>query len=227
MWECADISSRSFDEFVAFLFDREIPPESFASLAQRGETEKWQPWYDDIEVTFDAVRACEYYVQMFRTPSFLLRRFSKAQLEQGFWAIQSQTLECLAHRIIWNTDLPFAMREECVKAMLFLFKDLFALEPLDNAVSMWWDSFCYDWHYGNRKRELLGEDSAMQDVMFETLTEILALPSEICQGAAIHGLSHLHHPATGEVIRKYLEQHPALTEEWRDAALGAARFDLM
>jgi len=111
--------------------------------------------------------------------------------------------------------------------MLHLFRDLFASEPLINAVCMWWDSFCYDWHCGNKKRDRGGEDAAMQEVMFETLTQILALPSEICQGAAIHGLSHLHHPATGEAIRNYLKQRPDLNEEWTRGALGAARFDLM
>ena len=209
-----DIRESSFDDFVAFLFERDIPPE------------KSRPWYWNAQVIFDLDRVCEYYVRMFREPEFLVERFSKGQLEQGFWAIQSSTLGCSAYRLVWNTDLPFARREECVRSMLLLFRNLFATEPLVNAVCMWWDSFCYDWHCGNRKRERGGEDAAMQEVMFETLTQILALPSEICQGAAIHGLSHLHHPAAGEAIRSYLE-HPDLNEEWRHAALGAARFDLM
>jgi hypothetical protein len=35
-----DISSSSFEEFVVFLFDRDVPQESFASLVERGETER-------------------------------------------------------------------------------------------------------------------------------------------------------------------------------------------
>ena len=111
--------------------------------------------------------------------------------------------------------------------MPYLFKDLFFAEPLDTAVYMWWDSFCYDWHCGNRKRERGGEDMAMQDVMFETLSQILAIPSEICQGAAIHGLSHLHHPKTEALIQRYLDRNPSLSEEWRATALAASRFELM
>jgi len=43
---------------------------------------------------------------------------------------------------MWEPDLPFAVREECVRTMADLFKNLFAAEPLDTSVQMWWD-FAY------------------------------------------------------------------------------------
>ena len=95
---------------------------------------------------------------------------------------------CSVYLLIWNTDLPLSAREQCVRSMVNLFRDLFATEPLDSAVQMWWDSLCYDWHCGNRSRLRGGEDLSMQNVMFDTLVEILALDSEHCQGAALHGL---------------------------------------
>lgn len=64
----------------------------------------------------------------------------------------------------------------------------------------------------------------MQNVMFESLVEILALDSEHCQDAALHGLGHLHHPATEQIIQSYLAQHPSLDKNRRDYALAAARF---
>lgn len=224
-----DISGLSFDEFVEFLFDRVVPPdsESFASLAAWRETKRWRPWYWHTEVTFDLQQVCDYYLQLFREPGFLLERFSRGQLEQGFWAIQTVNLDCSAFSLVWNTDLPFNTRAECVRLMFFLFRNLFAFEPLENSVCMWWDSFCYDWHCGNRKRTRGGEDLTMQDVMFETLVEILALESKTCQGAALHGLSHLHHPLTVDVIESFLSRHPSLDEQWRAVSLGAARFELM
>jgi hypothetical protein len=70
----------AFDEFVAFLFDHDvdhgIPPES----------EKYDPWYFHADAEFDAKNIGAYYVRMFRQPEFLLKRFTKAQLEEGFWA---------------------------------------------------------------------------------------------------------------------------------------------
>ena len=219
----------SFEEFVAFLFDRPVPlqEDSFAALAARGETNKWQPWYYEAEVDFSPLRFCAHYQQLFRKPRFLLGLFSKARLEQGFCATQSLTLNCSARSLIWSTSVPFPFRAECVRSMLPLFAQLFADEALENSVSMWWDSFCYDWHCGTRDRSRGGEDHAMQDVMFETLSQILGLESEICQGAALHGLSHLHHPGTEEVIGRYLSEHPTLPEEWKRVALAAARFQLM
>ena len=224
-----DIRCASFDEFVRFLFDRDAPSREEVVNALRSgiKTEKWPPWHFHVEVAFDPHKTCQHYSRLFLEPKFLLERFSKDQLEQGFWAIQGPNLECSASRVIWDRTLPFDTREEVVRSMFYLFRDLFFAESLYDSVSMWWDSLCYGWHCGNRKRERGGEDLRMQDVMFETLSLILAVPSEICQGAALHGLSHLHHPKTEVLITKFIDCNPSLTEPWRNAALAASRFELM
>lgn len=211
-----DITDYSFEEFVSFFFDREIPASS----------EKRTPWYYSLEVTFDARQVCEYYIRLFRDPNFLVERFSKAQLEESFWAIHGPALECSASRIISETEAPFSARAECVKSMRDLFKNLFVAEPLETSVQMWWDSICYDWECGNRDRQRGGEDLSMQDVMFETLSEILALDSEVCQKAALHGLGHLHHPATKDLVQSYLVKHPSLGQDLKEYALAAARFKI-
>jgi hypothetical protein len=211
----------SFDEFVAFLFahdiDHNIPPES----------ENYDPWYFHLEVEFDAKNIAAYYVRVFEQPEFLLSRFTKAQLEEGFWAIQGPNLNCSVSRIIEDSDLPLSIKQECIRSMADLFKRLFATEPFDTSVQMWWDSLCYDWHSGNRKRERGGEDLALQDLFFETLANVLAIDSWICQGAALHGLGHLHHPKTKELIERFVDQHPTLTHEQKAYALAAAKFEVM
>jgi hypothetical protein len=111
--------------------------------------------------------------------------------------------------------------------MFDLFSHLFATESLDTSVQMWWDSICYDWHSGNRNRDRGGEDLQMQDVMFQTLTRILWLDSDSCQGAALHGLGHLHHPETQELVDRYLREHPSLTKGRVDYALAAAKFEVL
>jgi hypothetical protein len=213
-----DLSRFSFEEFITFLFDRDIPPES----------EKWNPWYWRTEVMFDPARICDYYIRLFKQPGFLLERFSPAQLEEGFWAISSHGyLGCSITELIWNADLPLADREECVKSMFYLYRDLFAVEPSETAGFMWWDSMCWHlWHRGEKDRLRGGEDLSMQDLMFETLVKILALDSENCQHAALHGLGHLQHPATEETIDDYLRRHPMLSDEARTYALAAARFEV-
>lgn len=92
--------------------------------------------------------------------------------------------------------------------MAVLFERLFVNEPLDTSIHMWWDSLCYAWHCGNRKRENGGEDSESQDVFFQTLVKVLALDSWICQRAALHGLGHLHHPETAEVMSRVRPAFP-------------------
>jgi len=212
-----DISKFSFDEFMMFLFDRDVP----------AETEKRDPWYWHTEVTLDPEQVCIHYVRLFREPKFLLERFSRKQLEQGFWGIQSGNINCSVALIIWMDGLPFLLRESCVRSMFHLFEHLFAIEPLETSAHMWWDSLCYGWHCGNRNRARGGEDLSMQDVMFETLRKTLALDSEFCQSAALHGLGHLHHPETEQLVQQYLKQRPALDCELREYALAAARFQIM
>lgn len=219
--EQINLTHYSFEEFISFLFAREV-----VARTENTDEETHEEWFWHIEDTFAAETICAYYIQLFRQPEFLLHRFSKAQLEVGFWAIQSANLNCGLQNLLMDEDLPFAAREDCVLAMAELFKHLFANEPLDTAVQMWWDSLCYDWHCGNRNRERGGEDKRMQDVLFQTLAQILSFDSKTCQEAALHGLGHLHHPDTPALIDSYIKEHPSLTREWKSYALAAAKFEV-
>jgi hypothetical protein len=219
-----NLTKFSFEEFVSSLFDHEAPPKS---EKHDPESEKYDPWYFHVQVEFDAKTICGYYVRLFRQPEFLLSRFTKPQLEEGFWAIQGPNLDCSVSRIIDDSDQPLSIREECIGAMPDLFKRLFAAEPLNTSVQMWWDSMCYDWHSGNRNRESGGEDLDLQDMLFHALAEVLAIDSWICQGAALHGLGHLHHPDSKELIERFVEEHPSLTQEQKAYALAAARFEVL
>ena len=212
-----DLTESSFEDFVAFLFDRDVSV----------ELEGRDYWYWHVTVEFDARRICAYYVRLFRQPEFLLNRFTKAQLEEGFWAIHGPNLDCSVSRIIEDSDLPLSVRKECISSMEDLFERLFAKEPFDSSVQMWWDSLCYDWHCGNRNRESGGEDLELQDSFFHTLARVLASDSWICQGAALHGLGHLHHPQTKELIERFIDKHPSLTAEQKVYALAAAKFEVL
>jgi hypothetical protein len=216
-WTEFDISEYSFDEFVSFIFAHE----------PSADWNKQKPWYFSSEVIYDPQKVCAYYLQLFRQPLILLERFSKAQLEEGFWAIHGGALDCAVSRVIWDTDVPFAAREECVRSMADLFRLLLAGGLLPDTSWMWWDSLCYEWHCGNRDRERGGEDLRIQDVMFETLTVILRLDSEACQMGALHGLGHLHHPGTAALVHTFIAEHSALTAETKEYALRAAKFDVL
>lgn len=211
-----DITGIAFEDFTKFVFARPVPANA-----------KAKPWYWYIETAFEPTEIVDNYVSLFTRPEFLLTRFLKAELEQGFWAIQSCNLDCAVAQVIWIDDLPFALRERCVRSMFHLFEKLFSIEPLETSAHMWWHSLCYDWHCGNRSRANGGEDESMQDVMFETLSKILDLGSPRCQGDALHGLGHLHHPGTEELIAKFIATHPEISSETKKYALAAAKFQVL
>ncbi len=216
-----DIRGASFGELVNFIFEHEVPPD-FDRNDRRSE-----PWYYTADIEFEADELISFYTKLFEEPFFLIERFSKEKLEQGFWAILGPAMECSATEVIWSGNVPFEDRANCVRAMYFLYEKLFAVDPLYESSNMWWDALAYDWHCDNRNRTNGGEDLWMQDVMFETLKGILILPSGYCQVAALHGLGHLHHPETVEVIDAYLKQTPRLDPAIIDYAHAASRFEVL
>jgi hypothetical protein len=217
--EQVDITHYSFEQYVDFLFLREITNPDI-------DPDKPELWYWHTEVTFDPRKVSEFYVQLFRQPIFLVERFSKAQLDSAFWSIQVANLDCSAHNIIFDIELPWEARSLCIDSMFDLFQKLFTSESLDSAVFMWWDSLCYDWHCGNRDRDRGGDDLRLQDVFFTTLSRILFIDSETCQRSALHGIGHLHHPDTKQLVDRYLQEKPGLNEDLRTYAIAAAQFKI-
>ena len=207
-----DLTNLSFDEFVSLIF---------------ASTEKIDPTGPYLEELIDSKKLCAYYVQLFQSPEFLPSRFTKQELEAGFWEIMGYTQEWSLGQLIEYSDAPLSSRKDCIESMAILFERLFANEPLDTSVHMWWDSLCYSWQCGSRKRERGGEDLELPDIFFQTLTKVLAIDSWICQGAALHGLGHLHHPDTAALIDRYIGEHPSLTKEQTAYAQAAARFEVL
>lgn len=216
-----DIQNVSFEEFVGFLFDHDVIPIPEYATNDPG------PWYWNIEVTFDSLRVVRYYRRLFSEPNFLVDLFSEEQLEQGFWAIQSGSIECSVSEVIWDEHIDFEERSSCISSMYFLFDRLFREHPLENAPHMFWDSLAYDWYCGNRSRSNGGEDLLVQDSMFQTLTKILRIDSDHCRFAALHGLGHLMHPDTERVIDQFLRGSETISDELVEYARLAASFEVL
>lgn len=210
--ESRDLTNISFDDFVCLIFNR-------------AEQTKRNGPFPEVEV--DNKRLCTYYVRLFQKPEFLLSRFTKQELEEGFWEMMAGHHDWSLGNLMEYSDAPLSSRKECMESMAVLFERLFVTEPLDTSVHMWWDSFCYSWNCGNRKRERGGEDLELQDAYFHALAKVLAIDSWICQGAALHGLGHLHHPDTSALISRYIDEHPSLTKEQVAYAQAAAKFEVL
>lgn len=210
-----DLRTCSYDEFLDFVFDHPV--------------EK-KPWYfgSRVEVAFDAVHNTELLTKLFSNARPLLERYTRDQLEQGFWALQSGLLiGGLLPHLMFDQSMPFEKRADCIRAMFFLYRDLFAVDELHTSSNMWWHSISSSYQTGWRSQSTLDDNKKIQDVMFDTLTEILYLESEECQGAALHGLGHLLHPSTEMVIRDWIATQPDLPEDDLEFAEACITGDIM
>ena len=137
-----DLDNFSFEEFVSFLFEPDVPP---ASVSE-------DPWHWNMESEIVARKVCAYYVRLISRASVPVRPVHESQLEEGLWNIAGRA-DCCVAEIVGDSNLPFVLREEIIRSMADLFRLLFVTEPLDTSVFMCWDALCYDWHCGNRNRE--------------------------------------------------------------------------
>jgi hypothetical protein len=119
-----DIRGYSFDQFVDFIFDHE------ASENSTNGTRRKDPWYYNAEVQCSTETVIDFYMRLFEEPEFLFERFSREQLEQGFWVIPGQSLECSLGEVIWDESVEFEKRAGCVHSMFDLYEKFFAIDFL-------------------------------------------------------------------------------------------------
>jgi hypothetical protein len=125
--------------------------------------------------------------------------------------------------LLWNPAVPWAARAELIDATVTLYRDLFAVDPLDTSSRMFWDGIAYDYFCGNRDPDKNPEDHRVQGRMFAALLQILRLDSLPCQRAALHGLGHLRHRETEKAVEDFLARNPDLSDQDRGYARACIR----
>lgn len=192
-----DLRNATLDQFAQYIFEN--------------AESKWKDECDPA-VDLNPSEFATLYTKLFSNPTFLLDRFTLKQLECGFWEIQSCNMPGNAGEIIFDGTVPFELRRLCIESMYSLYDNIFAIPLLPLICDMWWDGIAYGYCCGNYSRK--NEDQRqLQDVMFSTLCRILALSSEPCQYGALHGLGHLLHPDTKQVIEEFLRSHKSFEGE--------------
>ncbi len=114
-----DLRNATFDQFVQYVFD-----DAHADLKEGG---------DYASVDFDSSEFAKLYTKLFSNPTFLLDRFNLKQLETGFWEIQSCNLPGNVSEIIYDSQVPFELRQLCIADLEPL---LFAIIRLDEAIHL-------------------------------------------------------------------------------------------
>lgn len=211
-----DLRTVCYEGFLDFIFDHPVAPRRSGSAA-RSDSRLPGCWYDaiDLEIDFEPMRNCEYLTLLFCDPQELVNRYSKPQLEQGFWWMQKSFNDGSAADVLWTASLPVRRRVAMVESMYFIYADLFAALPLGRASHMWWENLLRSVPAQGRGPKYWADRQQMENAMFQTLAKLLGLEAESCRIDALHGLNHLAHPGKEQLIRDYLARHSGLDERHR------------
>ena len=153
-------------------------------------------------VIWDLEEMISNYTYLFMHPEVFHNRFSRDQLEQGFWMIigfkDFSVSESLYHK-----DLSFDRQSACVKTMYPLFRDFFSIDRLGTSVWMWWDCVATPFNDDAESEfhpfNTSSTGHQLQQVIFDTLCKILMLENVACHFDAIHGLRPAH-------LQSYLDE---------------------
>jgi hypothetical protein len=216
-----DLSSKSFDQFVEFFFNRVVLPDEkqldyyLTDLA--GER------YDEAVPSSPAI-VVEHMTKLFADFGRIAPKYSLAQLDQGIWGIFGENLRL--YELLWDSSVPLEQRIQCIRSMFSVYSDFVSKskeEVMENCFDMWWDLILHGFWFQQELFELhikMGDVSKLDaesrlllDVMFETPVKILGLPDARTQHFALHGLGHLHHPAVCETVQVYIDNHKSEVTE--------------
>lgn len=229
-----DLSSKSFDHFVDFFFNRDVVPDKeqyeYFLTSPTGER------YDEAAPIAPAMLV-KHMTKLFSEFGPIAIKYSLAQVDQAVWGILGAKLRL--HELLFDASVPLPDRLECIRSMYHVYSDFVAkletdLPPDLSGFSMWWDLVLHDFWtppkpfvagtYKGDASKLDSESRVLLDVMFETLKRILDLPHRDAQRCALHGLGHLHHPEVRDTVQQYInakksELPLAWLEECRDGTV--------
>lgn len=198
-----DLDKLTYKEWVCFVFDHPI-------VAGRRKKE----WYFEEAWDFqyhDGVLQSTYLTHLFNNPRFLLRNYSDKQIEQGMWFLLYSG--DLLGKLLKDKKLKFFYKRKIIHSIENLYEKLFRVKEVGFCVNMFWDLvagnyFCYP----TPQKPLSKLDKKIQNEMFYALVNILKIKKDYIQRAALHGLGHLKHSKTKQVIEGYLKRNPKLSE---------------
>jgi len=219
-----DLRGMSFEAFLDLLFEHPV--------ADKNKKEKEWYWNLDVNrwIDMDRAHVAALYVELFSRSGELLTCYSKDKLEQGLWFIMgASSLDFAAGELLRDEGLEMGLKEKMIESMYFLYEKLFYSETLEgNSCYMWWDVFARDYAFpGSRDPANAESEERIQTAMFRTLVKILALDSDLCQYAALHGMNHLRHPDTEKAVQDFLKKNRHLTADQIDYAKKCITGDVL
>jgi hypothetical protein len=179
-------------------------------LSELFQTPKGEPGHKDLwkELKLsDGKELLKSSTRLFENPQILAKQYDPDSVEEG---LRNLSLEI--NRWIWEKQIDWPIRQNCLLAMVKLFEELFERHGCGDACFMWWD------HLRSFEDD---PDPMVIETMLEVLAKILKLNDRDCQISALHGLGHLKHPNRQQVIESFLASHPELNEQSKRYAEAA------
>jgi hypothetical protein len=196
----------SFDEWLQLVFDHPVT------------VPHW--YWDQWDKEFGTEKQLQYATMLFmKSADLLIGTFSPEQIDQGMGMLISGPTRFSIANTIWLRALPQKIREDCIASMVPLFRELFAVVPVEFSCFMWWDEL-RGWDHED-------VDPQTKEIVLQALMAILEIPSRDCQLSALHGLNHLWHPKREQIIREFLAQNPNVDEFTKEFAGSAIEGKMM
>jgi len=200
-----DLSSLTFDEIAAFFFAPEVV----------SDDEQYDYFLTDLhgKKYFESVPSSPEVLvnnltKLFAQFGQIASKYTLAQVDQGVWGMWGANLRL--YELLFGPPVPLTSRLDCIRSMYQVYSDYVSKlerEPdpdIESGFYMWWDFILHGfWNssrpviagtYRGDASKLDAESSVLLDVLFGTLTRILAIPNGASQQSALHGLGHLYHP---------------------------------
>jgi len=214
-----DLSSLSFEQFTEFFFSRTVV------------SDKEQ--YDYFLIDLDGHKYSEstpssprimvnHLTRLFSEFGQIAKNHTLAQIDQGIWGMWGANLRL--YEFLFASSVPLESRLDCIRSMYHVYSDYVSQldrqpEPeIDSGTYMWWDLILHGFWDLSRPvipgtfrgdaSKLDAESRLTLDVLFETLTRILAIPNRACQESALHGLGHLYHPNVHDAVERFIAAGP-------------------
>jgi hypothetical protein len=220
-----DLSFMSFDEFVAFFFNRDVVP--FEKQFDYFLIDLAGEHYDE-HVPSSPTIVVKHMAKLFSDFGQIAPRYSPDQVDQAIWGILGENLRL--YEFLFDPLIPIEERLACIRSMYHVYSDYVAKlqvapDPDATAFFMWWDLILHGFWIppgplvdGRWERDVTKLDSdscALMNEMFETLKRILDLPDTETQRSALHGLGHLYHPGVHDTVQHYIDAKKSkLPLEW-------------
>jgi hypothetical protein len=213
----------TFDQWLQASFDH--PPPT---------TEKEEDWYrdDGFDSFWDPLRITDAAAVRYMTRLFLesscLSVYSLEQVAEGIWFLVGGSSPSRSSRALLNSAVSLRKRAACISAMSEFFRSFVASatgglayeedDPFHSACFMWWLIFALSPTHAETP------EPDLHDACLTAMSEILALPSDVCRISALHGLNHWqeHYGERVEsTIDAFLAGRPEIAAPIREYAMIA------